>query len=93
MSLQKDTGEAHARAWRVRFPSASAIAASSFPVLGMQDAAPGRIPQGEPVLISEVALGVRAEDLARIAQLNLAASALYSPAAEFREVEFYRSSR
>ncbi len=41
------------------------------------------------LLIAEVALGVSAEDLSRVAQLNLAASALAAPAAEFGGVEFY----
>jgi death-on-curing protein len=41
------------------------------------------------LLIAEAALGVSAEDLARVAQLNLAASALAAPAAEFGGVEFY----
>lgn len=41
------------------------------------------------LLIAEAALGVSAEDFARVAQLNLAASALNSPAAEFGGVEFY----
>lgn len=41
------------------------------------------------LLIAEAALGVSAEDLTRVAQLNLAASALAAPAAEFRGVEFY----
>jgi death-on-curing protein len=41
------------------------------------------------LLIGEAALGVSAEDLARVAQLNLAASALDAPAAEFGGVEFY----
>jgi death-on-curing protein len=41
------------------------------------------------LLIAEAALGVTAEDLARVTQLHLAASALDSPAAEFGGVEFY----
>lgn len=41
------------------------------------------------LLIAESALGVSAEDLARVAQLHLAASALDAPAAEFGGVEFY----
>jgi hypothetical protein len=41
------------------------------------------------LLIGEAALGVSAEDLARVAHLNLAASALDAPAAEFGGVEFY----
>jgi death on curing protein len=41
------------------------------------------------LLIAEAALGVSAEDLARVAQVNLAASALAAPAAEFSGVEFY----
>jgi death-on-curing protein len=41
------------------------------------------------LLIAEGALGVSGEDLARVAQLNLAASALAAPAAEFGGVEFY----
>jgi hypothetical protein len=40
------------------------------------------------LLIAEAALGVLAEDLARVAQLNLAASALDAAAAEFGGVEF-----
>jgi len=41
------------------------------------------------LLIAEAALGVRAEDLARVTQLHLAASALDAPAAVFGGVEFY----
>jgi death-on-curing protein len=43
----------------------------------------------EYLLIAEAALGVPAEDLARVCQLHLAASALDAPAAEFGGVEFY----
>jgi death-on-curing protein len=45
------------------------------------------------LLIAEAVLGVSAEDLAGVAQLNLAASALDAPAAEFGGVEFYPSFR
>ncbi len=41
------------------------------------------------LVIAESVLGIRAEQLARIAQLHLAASALDAPAAEFGGVEFY----
>ncbi len=43
----------------------------------------------EFLLVGEAALGVPAEDLARVCQLHLAASALDAPAAEFGGVEFY----
>jgi death-on-curing protein len=42
------------------------------------------------LLIAEAALGVSAEELVRVTQLHLAASALDAPAAEFGGVEFYR---
>jgi hypothetical protein len=45
------------------------------------------------LLIGEAALGVDAADLARVTQLNLAASALDAPAAEFGGVEFYPEFR
>ena len=41
------------------------------------------------LLIGEVVLGMPAEQVARVAQLHLAASALDAPAAEFGGVEFY----
>lgn len=41
------------------------------------------------LVIAEAVLGISAEQLARIAQLHLAASALDAPAAEFGGVEFY----
>jgi death-on-curing protein len=41
------------------------------------------------LLVAEGALEVAAEDLARVTQLHLAASALDAPAAEFGGVEFY----
>jgi death on curing protein len=41
------------------------------------------------LVIAEAALAVTAEDLARVTQLHLAASALDAPAAEFGGVEFY----
>lgn len=41
------------------------------------------------LLIAEATLGVRTDDLIRVTQLHLAASALDAPAAEFGGVEFY----
>ena len=41
------------------------------------------------LLIAEAVLDIPAEDLARVAQMGLAESALHAPAATFGGVEFY----
>lgn len=45
------------------------------------------------LLIAEAVLGTPAEDLAYVAHLDLAGSALAAPAAEFGGVEFYGNKR